>query len=399
MHPPTFSSSTERWIPSWAAACAAPAGIGVLAVAVIRVALARRLDLAAIDIALLGGALLTLNLERNRPRPSQVLALTVVATSYLALLGHLLEVPGLFGLRSYTPMPPGTALVFLVLGSAILCVRPEHGLTAVFVRHDEGGRVARRLMPLAVLLPPFFAWARIAADRLHFLGDDSSVSLVVFGSSVLVATVVWLTASRLSRAEAGRKEALVRLQEEHEELERRVDERTVELALANEKLEREADEHLRAEQALRDSEQRYRTLFLGNPHPMFVYDRRTLGFLAVNQAAIELYGYSVEEFLRMSLRDIWSQDEVSALLEAAARPRSDLDPPREWRHVRKDGAVLDVEITSHTLEFAGREAAVVLALDVTGRKHLEAQLRRAQKVLDSGTAFLDETDGPRKNAA
>jgi PAS domain S-box-containing protein len=380
MHPPTFTSNTERWIPSWAAAWAVPAGIAVLAGAVVRMALVRQIDLIGIDTALLGTALMTRNAERNRHRPSQYLALTIVATAYLAILGHLLELPALYGLRSFTPMSLTWALVFGALGVAVLCERPERGFTAVFVRQDEGGRVARRLMPLAVLVPPLFAWARVEADRFHVLGDDSSVSLLVFGSSVLVATVVWVSASRLSRAEAGRNEALTRLQEARDQLERRVDERTVELALANERLEREADEHVRAEQALRDSEQRYRILFLSNPHPMWVYDRATLGFLAVNQAAIELYGYSVEEFLRMTLRDIWPKDDVAALLQAASRPRSDLDPPREWRHVRKDGAILDVEITSHTLEFAGREAALVLAHDVTGRKHLEAQLRHVQKM-------------------
>jgi PAS domain S-box-containing protein len=334
----------------------------------------------AFEFVLLGLTLLTLEVEHRDVRPSQWLALATAAMSFLAVIGYLFEVPELYGLKSVTPMALNTALTFLVLSSAILFVRPERGITRVFIRNDEGGRAARRLLPVALFVPALLAWARVQADRLHLLGEDSSVSIIAFGSSVLFAGLVWMTAYRLSRAESGRNEALLRVQDARDELERRVDERTVELAMANEKLLREVDEHLQAEQALRDSEQRYRMLFLNNPHPMWVYDRDTLGFLAVNQAAIELYGYSVEEFLGMSLRDIWPPDEVSALLDEAARPRSDLNPPRELRHVRKDGTFLNVEISSHILEFAGRDAALVLVHDVTGRKHLEAQLRQAQRM-------------------
>src|SRR4029079_26640 len=135
---------------------------------------------------------------------------------------------------------------------------------------------------------------------------------------------------------------LTRLQEARDQLERRGDEGTGGPAAPEQRVAREADEHVRAEQALRDSEQRYRMLFLTNPHPMWVYDRQTLGFLAVNQAAIELYGYTVEEFLRMTLRDIRRAYQTPEHVDEMARPRSDLTPAREWRQVCKDGRVIDL---------------------------------------------------------
>jgi PAS domain S-box-containing protein len=136
----------------------------------------------------------------------------------------------------------------------------------------------------------------------------------------------------------------------------------------------------KSEQALQASEEHYRMLFLNNPHPMWIYDRKSLGLLAVNQAAIDLYGYTVEEFLRMTIKDLRPAADVPSLLEHVAKPRSDFSPVAEWRHVRKDGTIMTVEVASHTLPFAGRDAVLVQVHDVTARKQLEAQFRQAQKM-------------------
>ena len=131
-----------------------------------------------------------------------------------------------------------------------------------------------------------------------------------------------------------------------------------------------------AEVALQDSEQRYRTLFESNPHPMWVYDTATLAFLAVNDAAIHHYGYSREEFLSMTIRDIRPPEDIPALLKHLSQITHGLHVDGVWRHCKQDGTIIDVEITSHPLVFSGRQAEVVLANDITQRKQAEEQLRR-----------------------
>ena len=145
--------------------------------------------------------------------------------------------------------------------------------------------------------------------------------------------------------------------------------------------------------ALRQREWQYRQLFEAHPHPMWVFDLETLRFLAVNDAAIQHYGFSRDEFLAMTITEIRPPDEVPRLLENILRVQNDgVDEAGVWKHRKKDGALIDVEITSHTLEFAGRQAEVVLAYDVTERLRAEEALRQAAIVFDNTREGIIITD-------
>jgi len=135
----------------------------------------------------------------------------------------------------------------------------------------------------------------------------------------------------------------------------------------------------RTELALLESEQQYRLLFDSSPQPMWVYDHATLAFLAVNKAAIQHYGYSQEEFLGMTILDIRSESEVSALLNHIYGRNPGLQPPELWRHRKKDGTIIDVEVTSHELAFRGRNAQLVLANDISERLRAETDLRHSEE--------------------
>ena len=131
----------------------------------------------------------------------------------------------------------------------------------------------------------------------------------------------------------------------------------------------------KAGRSLRASEASYRLLFEKNPQPMCVFDKQSLAFLAVNQAALEHYGYSPEQFLRMTLKDIGPPEEVPALLKAVevCQTRS------TWRHRKKDGTLINVEITSRDLDWEGHAARLVAIEDITERKRAEEKLRQAEE--------------------
>ncbi|PYS73409.1 MAG: hybrid sensor histidine kinase/response regulator [Acidobacteria bacterium] len=134
----------------------------------------------------------------------------------------------------------------------------------------------------------------------------------------------------------------------------------------------------RIEEALRKSETQYRLLFEKNPHAMWVYDLETHRFLAVNNAAIEHYGYSRAEFLAMSLKDIRPAEDVHLLDQFLATANPEFNRAGEWRHQKKDGTIINVEITSNRLDFEGKRAVFVLANDVTERGRAEKALRESE---------------------
>jgi PAS domain S-box-containing protein len=141
---------------------------------------------------------------------------------------------------------------------------------------------------------------------------------------------------------------------------------------------------------LQKSEERYRLLFENSPFPMWVFDSKMLQFLAVNDAAIFQYGYSRDEFLSMSIMDIRPADEVPALKRYLDDERPALGPGRIWRHSKKDGSIVETEITSHSLKFEGREARLVLALDITERRRAELAVRESESRLQTIVENLTE---------
>lgn len=141
-----------------------------------------------------------------------------------------------------------------------------------------------------------------------------------------------------------------------------------------------AIERKRSEEALQRSEEQYRLLFEGNPLPMWVFDYDTLAFLAVNDKAIQHYGYSREEFLAMTVREIRPPEELPAFDRLHFGPEIEARSDRAGKHQRKDGSIIDVEVTRHTIKFRDRPCGLVLSNDITQRKQLENQFRQSQKM-------------------
>ena len=135
-----------------------------------------------------------------------------------------------------------------------------------------------------------------------------------------------------------------------------------------------SDRLRRSESAGRDRERSMRTLFADNPQPMWVWERSTLRFLEVNNAAVAHYGYSRDEFLAMRITDIRPPEEVPALLATLEEPHG-LNHGGVWKHRLKDGRIIEVDVTSHDLVFDGVDAVLLAVQDVTERNRLEGQLR------------------------
>jgi len=134
----------------------------------------------------------------------------------------------------------------------------------------------------------------------------------------------------------------------------------------------------KTDKALRINEEKYRYLFANNPQPMYIYDVETLAFLEVNQAAIDQYGYSKEEFLGMSLKDIRPPEDIPALLLDVQNKNEKFKPAGIWRHTKKNGEIIFVDITTVSVTINGMNARHVLIQDITERKRAEEALRESE---------------------
>jgi len=135
---------------------------------------------------------------------------------------------------------------------------------------------------------------------------------------------------------------------------------------------------------IRSSEIQYRLLFESNPTPIYTFDPVTLQFLAVNEAASQHYGYDKAEFLRMTLKDVAIPEELGAFVDRLCHLTPGAGNTGVWRHRTKAGKLIQMEITSHAISYGAHRAWLSLAMDVTERLNLEAQLRQSQKMESVG---------------
>lgn len=154
-------------------------------------------------------------------------------------------------------------------------------------------------------------------------------------------------------------------------------------------------------QTLREAEARARLLANSNPHPMWVYDLETLAFLTVNDTAVQHYGYTHDEFLAMTLRDIQVREKPQPLMvPGLVVPQHDTESPSVvQRHRKKDGTLIEVTTLVRDLTYAGKHARLVLVQDVTTQRRTAVALAertvRFQVVRDVTTDIAHERDVTR----
>ncbi len=150
--------------------------------------------------------------------------------------------------------------------------------------------------------------------------------------------------------------------------------RTEELARANAEL-------ASANSALLRSREQQRSFFDAIPYPVWVFDWETLAIKDVNQSAIASYGYSRKEFLLLTIKDLRPSEDIPALLEHIRNSPNGAGTTGIWRHRKKDGAIIDVEVTTGVVQFDHRDARLAIAANITQRKQMEEALRESDEKL------------------
>ncbi|HUH32379.1 MAG TPA: PAS domain S-box protein, partial [Daejeonella sp.] len=135
-----------------------------------------------------------------------------------------------------------------------------------------------------------------------------------------------------------------------------------------------------AEETLKISEGKYRDLFYLHPMPLWLYSTETYRFLDVNEAAIRHYGYSLEEFLEMTIKDIRPAEDLHQVENyISSASLSGAYACGIFRHRKKTGEVIFVEIRSNNVDFNGQPARLIISTDITAKVEMERALNASEK--------------------
>jgi PAS domain S-box-containing protein len=202
------------------------------------------------------------------------------------------------------------------------------------------------------------------------------------------SNLVFIAASVLLLVGMGHVETLCkeRLKERAREEKRRreweadIQEQTAQLSEANQRLTHELASREHQEQELRESLSQFQLLFAENPQPMWILDPRTGGFLEVNQAALRQYGFTREEFLRLSLLDLVQGQSSGTGAGNPAEPGAGRPERPSLSHRRKDQTLIEVEARAQDIKFGARPARLVVATDVSARQRRDRESLEHQRV-------------------
>lgn len=279
-------------------------------------------------------------------------------------------------IADYPVAAPITVFAFAIAGGSALWRHHRNDLTPEYAAAQM-----LETMKSAVLLVDMAARIRVAnraacvmlgypahdligAPLRKILESDPQMSSgkLLNSSGVLEQTMVWLTANG-TRIDVLASSSFVR--------------DATEAPIGVVYVASDYTDRRRADDALRESEHKYRTLFDLNPLPMWVYDFESLRFIAVNDEAVKHYGYSRDEFLSMRIIDIRPEEDVAAVLALLPQLPERVSPVI-FRHRKKDGTQIDAEISSFEFISGGRRRRLVMAHDVTERRRSENLLRESE---------------------
>ena len=298
----------------------------------------------AFSFLLLGVALLGLDSKSTRiHRAALVLAVLAGAIGLIGIAGYSYGNRSLYTFLPFSSMAAHTATLFVVACLGVLFARPYEGSFGILTASGIGSTMARRLLPIAIILPVLMGWLRLAGENAGIYGEELGVALFATVNVVIFALLIWLAAASLNRADAKRN---------------------------------------RAEESML----RFRMAVESSPDGIFLMDFETCRHLDMNETACRMLGYSREELLALRSVDISPDislaDQRRRFEEARAMGSGRVMMESEGRYMRrKDGTVFPIEIARRYLRIGDKEMIVAVTRDISERERAEHALKAERTLL------------------
>ena len=273
---------------------------------------------------LLGVDLLLLNVRRVRILPTQIGALVIFLIALLGVVGYLFDHAVFYRIGSPTSMAIHTSIAFLLLSLGILFARPQAGATALFVRADAGGILARRLIPCAIIIPPLICWLLLLGARSQIYTLELGICLLSLFILILFTLIICVTAELLSRFDQQTQHAQRLLQQSNQALEDRVGERTHQLRQSNDQLQTQIDYRQQVEKDLRDAQVQLESALVAGavytwrwniPSDRVVVNAAFADLFGVDSTIATAEGLPIEFFIKSMHPD--DRDRVAAAIHQA----------------------------------------------------------------------------------
>ncbi len=294
----------------------------------------------ALGFVLLGGSILLMN--NRRPYPTQGLALLTSLNGLVACLGYLLGVPSLYEIRACSSMALHTALLFALMGLAVIAARPRSGLMSAVTSEYTGGMLVRRVLPFVLAVPILFGWLRRPGQVAGLYGTQFGIALLILGEFVTFASMLWFSAVWLNRTDEDRRE---------------VQRRNYDLS----------------------------SIVASSDDAMLSLDL-SAKIISWNRGAEELFGYGADEIIGQPVTTIIPRDLQEEAKQFLAEVREGRVVTREQTlRRRKDGSLIHVSlVVSPVRDFDGQiVGSAAVAHDISGRMRAQEARERLASIVDS----------------
>ncbi|MGH9474802.1 MAG: PAS domain S-box protein [Terriglobales bacterium] len=284
--------------------------------------------------AVLGASLL---LKPLLPKLAVTADMFVAFVGFAMLLDYLFDATRVIAPPAH-PMTLATSVAVLLLAGAWMAAWPQNRPVSFYLEDGAAASVMRRLLPATLVFPVLLVALNSARAHGYTLTARVTEMVIVYGTLACGAALLWLMTHELDRRDT---------------------------------MNRIASLELRA------SEQRYRLQFENNPQPMWIFSVASLRFLAVNDSAVREFGYTREEFLRMTVLDVRPTEDharVRAVVAGAQPAKGWL-----WRYHTKSQEPLEAEVFAQPIDWHGEPAFLSFLHDVTARRRAERELHEQQE--------------------